>query len=87
MTVGAARLEEDGQDVEIESAMAKLATSGAGQRAAELGMEVVGGVAFDINFPMQRYYRDIRLYSFAPLTDNMIANFLGERWLRLPRSY
>ena len=87
MTVRAARLEEEGHDVSIESAMAKLATSRAGQRAAELGMEVVGAAAFDLAFPMQRYYRDIRLYSFAPLTDDMIANFLGERWLGLPRSY
>jgi len=87
MTVGAARLEQEGRDVSIESAMAKLATSGAGQRAAELGMEVLGAAAFDQSLPMQRYYRDIRLYSFAPLTDNMIANFLGERWLGLPRSY
>ncbi|MEQ8234196.1 MAG: acyl-CoA dehydrogenase family protein [Gammaproteobacteria bacterium] len=87
MTVSAARLEEQGRDVSVESAVAKLAASGAGQRAAELGMGVVGGAAFDVGFPMQRYYRDIRLYSFAPLTDDMIANFLGERWLGLPRSY
>lgn len=87
LTLSAARIEESGRDVSVESAIAKLTTSGAGQRAAELGMEVFGGAAFDIDLPMQRYYRDIRLYSFAPLTDNMIANFLGERWLGLPRSY
>lgn len=87
LTLSAARLEEGGRDVSVESAIAKLTTSGAGQRAAELGMEVLAGTAFDVDVPMQRYYRDIRLYSFAPLTDNMIANFLGERWLGLPRSY
>ncbi len=87
MTVGAARLEEQGHDVSVESAVAKLSASGAGQRAAQLGMEIVGGAAFDLELPMQRYYRDIRLYAFAPLTDDMIANFLGERWLGLPRSY
>ncbi len=87
MTVSAARLEEQGRDVSVESAVAKLAASGAGQRAAQLGMEVIGGAAFALELPMQRYYRDIRLYSFAPLTDDMIANFLGERWLGLPRSY
>lgn len=87
LTHGAARLEEQGRDVSVESAMAKLAASAAGQRAAETGMEVLGGAAFDVDVPMQRYYRDIRLYSFAPLTDQMIANFLGERWLGLPRSY
>lgn len=87
LTLGAARLEEQGRDVGVESAMAKLAASGAGQRAAQTGMEVLGGAAFDLDVPMQRYYRDIRLYSFAPLTDHMIANFLGERWLGLPRSF
>jgi acyl-CoA dehydrogenase len=87
LTLSAARLEESGRDVSVESAIAKLTSSGAGQRAAALGMEVLGGAAFDMDVPMQRYYRDIRLYSFAPLTDNMIANFLGERWLGLPRSY
>lgn len=87
LTLSAARLEEGGRDVSVESAIAKLTASGAGRRAAELGMEVLGGAAFDVDVPMQRYYRDIRLYSFAPLTDNMISNFLGERWLGLPRSY
>lgn len=87
LTVGAARLEEHGRDVAVESAIAKLSCSKAGQNAAQIGMEVMGGAAFDLDYPMQRYYRDIRLYSFAPLTDNMIANFLGERWLELPRSF
>jgi len=87
MTLSAARREELGDEVSVESAMAKLACSKAGQQAAQLGMEVMGGAGFDLDYPMQRYYRDIRLYSFAPLTDGMIANFLGERWLGLPRSY
>ncbi|MDR1967780.1 MAG: acyl-CoA/acyl-ACP dehydrogenase [Burkholderiaceae bacterium] len=87
LTLGAARLEEQGRDVSDESAMAKLAAAAAGRRAADTGMEVLGAAAFDLDLPMQRYYRDIRLYSFAPLTDNMISNFLGERWLGLPRSY
>ncbi|MNH45791.1 hypothetical protein D3C79_1083380 [compost metagenome] len=50
-------------------------------------MEAMGGAGFDLEYPMQRYYRDIRLYSFAPLTDDMLANLLGERWLELPRSF
>ena len=61
--------------------------AGGGRRPAERGMEVAGGAARAIACPTQRYYRDIRLYSFAPLTDSMVANFLGERWLGLPRSY
>ena len=87
LALGAARLAELGRDVAVESAMAKLACAKAGQNAAACGMDVLGAAAFDVALPMQRYYRDIRLYSFAPLTNDMVANFLGERWLGLPRSY
>ncbi len=87
LALGAARLADLGRDVAVESAMAKLACAKAGQNAAACGMDVLGAAAFDLALPMQRFYRDIRLYSFAPLTNDMVANFLGERWLGLPRSY
>lgn len=87
LALGAARLAELGRDVAVESAMAKLACAKAGQNAAACGMDVLGAAAFDVALPMQRYYRDIRLYSFAPLTNDVVASFLGERWLGLPRSY
>jgi acyl-CoA dehydrogenase len=50
-------------------------------------MELMGGAGFDTDLPMQRYFRDARLYVFAPLTNDMVANYLGERWLGLPRSF
>ena len=87
LALGAARLAELGRDVAVESAMAKLACAKAGQNAAACGMDVLGAAAFDVALPMQRYYRDIRLYSFAPLANDVVASFLGERWLGLPRSY
>ena len=87
LALGAARLAELGRHVAVESAMAKLACAKAGQNAAACGMDVLGAAAFDVALPMQRYYRDIRLYSFAPLTNDVVASFLGERWLGLPRSY
>lgn len=37
--------------------------------------------------PMQRYFRDAHLYTFTPLTDDMIRNYIGEKHLHLPRSY
>jgi acyl-CoA dehydrogenase len=36
---------------------------------------------------MQRYFRDVRLWSFSPLTNEMVRNRIGERFLGLPRSY
>ena len=84
----AAIAEEQGQaNIEVSSAIAKLAASKAANEAVRTGMDTMGGAGFDLEYPMQRYYRDIRLYSFAPLTDDMLANLLGERWLDLPRSF
>lgn len=38
----------------------------------------------DVRVP--RYWRDARLYRIAPITDEMVLNFIGER-LGLPRSF
>ena len=36
---------------------------------------------------MQRFFRDVRLWSFSPLNNEMVRNRIGERLLQLPRSY
>ena len=69
------------------SAMAKLAAADAAVSATDIGMRAMGGWGFLRQLPMQRYFRDARLYTFAPLTDDMIRNYLGEQLLGLPRSY
>lgn len=72
---------------DIASSMAKLAASKAALEATHVGMEILGGAGFDMRLPMQRWFRDARLYVFAPLTNDMVANYLAERWLGLPRGF
>ncbi|WP_082579327.1 acyl-CoA dehydrogenase family protein [Arthrobacter sp. Soil736] len=72
---------------ETLSAMAKLAAADAATTATDVGMRAMGGWGFLRQLPMQRYFRDARLYTFAPLTDDMIRNYIGEKHLGLPRSY
>jgi acyl-CoA dehydrogenase len=72
---------------ETLSAMAKLAASDAATTTTDVGMRTMGGWGFLRELPMQRYFRDARLYTFAPLTDEMIRNYIGEKHLGLPRSY
>lgn len=72
---------------ETRSAMAKLAASDAATTATDVGMRVMAGWGFFRGLPMQRYFRDARLYTFAPLTDEMIRNYIGEKHLGLPRSF
>ncbi|MGO4856916.1 acyl-CoA dehydrogenase family protein [Arthrobacter sp. 2MCAF14] len=84
----AARASDQGGSAnETLSAMAKLAASDAATTASDVGMRTMGGWGFLRQLPMQRYFRDARLYTFAPLTDEMIRNNIGEKHLGLPRSY
>ncbi|MGE0725634.1 MAG: acyl-CoA dehydrogenase family protein [Alphaproteobacteria bacterium] len=87
LTMEAARRQASGQPAEVISSMAKYASSKAAVTATDVGMEALGSAGFDLDLSMQRYYRDCRLHVFAPLNNDMILNFVGERWLGLPRSY
>ncbi len=87
LTLRAAAEDAAGQPADVSASMAKLAASWAASEATHVGMEVMGGAGFDTDLPMQRYFRDARLYVFAPLTNDMVTNYLGERWLGLPRSF
>ena len=51
------------------------------------GMQMMGGAGYLMEVPMQRFFRDVRLWNFAPLNNEMVRNRIGERLLRLPRSY
>jgi acyl-CoA dehydrogenase len=72
---------------ETWSAMAKLAASDAATTTTDIGMRTMAGWGFFRGLPMQRYFRDARLYTFAPLTDEMTRNYIGEKHLGLPRSF
>lgn len=72
---------------ETLSAIAKLAASEAATTTTDVGMRLMGGWGFLRQLPMQRFFRDARLYTFAPLTDEMTRNYVGQKFLGLPRSY
>jgi acyl-CoA dehydrogenase len=83
----AARAADEGRPAESLSAMAKIAASDAASAITDWGMRSMGAAGYSREFPMQRFFRDARLYTFAPLTNEMLRNFVGERHLNLPRSY
>ena len=82
-----AQLDDEGAPVDVASSMAKLAASNVAKRAADVGMDVMGGAGFDTSSPMQRYYRDHRLYVFAPLNDQMCRNLIAERYFGFKRAF
>jgi acyl-CoA dehydrogenase len=83
----AARASDGGARADILSAMAKVAASDAATSATDVGMRCLAGAGFSTEFPMERLFRDARLYTFAPLTNDMLRNHIGEKLLGLPRSF
>jgi acyl-CoA dehydrogenase len=82
-----AQHDDEGKPVDVASSMVKLAASNVAKHAADVGMEILGGAGFDTGGPMQRYYRDHRLYSFAPLNDEMCRNLIAERYFDFKRAF
>ena len=83
----AAKAADAGSGGETLSAMVNIMASDAATSITDAGMRALAGAGYSREFPVQRYFRDCRLYTFAPLTDEMLRNFVGENFLGLPRSY
>jgi acyl-CoA dehydrogenase len=87
LMVRAAQIEAAGGAAGDLAAMAKLVASEGAERIARKGMQLMGGAGYSREFAMQRYFRDVRLWAFSPLTNEMVRNRIGEQVLGLPRSY
>lgn len=86
MVYKAAWLHTCGHPAAIEAAMAKLVASEAALRVVSRGMEILAGFGYTMESDMQRHWRDARLFTFAPISNEMVRNFIGQS-LGLPRSY
>ena len=67
--------------------MAKLLASKAAWQAANVCLDTFGGAGFDVDNDVERKFRETRLWSIAPVNNNLILAYLGQRVLGLPRSY
>jgi alkylation response protein AidB-like acyl-CoA dehydrogenase len=81
LTQNAAAMVSAGQDTLREITMAKLAASEAYVKAANTGMQIMGGFGYNMEFDMQRHYRDARAATIAAGTSqiqrNLIAGLMG----------
>jgi acyl-CoA dehydrogenase len=83
----AAALFDEGADCGAEANMAKLLASEASWLAANACLDTHGGFGFAADFDVERKFRETRLYSIAPVSNNLILAYLGEHVLDMPRSY
>ena len=82
----AAWLQDAGRQCFQETTMAKVVASEAAVRAADLGIQIMGGMGYSAETDMQRYWRDARLFRIGPITNEMARNAIAEN-LGLPRSF
>lgn len=69
-----------------DALIAKVACSEHAVRAADTGIQVLGGMGLSQETHMQRYWRDLRQFMIAPISNEMARNGIGES-LGMPRSY
>lgn len=80
-------LYDNGRKCAREANMAKYLCADAGFEAADRAVQTHGGMGYSEEYHVARYFREARLTRIAPLSQEMILNYLGEHVLGLPRSY
>ena len=77
LTLHAAEMVSAGKDALREITMAKLLASEAYVKAANNGMQIMGGFGYNMEFDMQRHYRDARAATIAAGTSQIQRNLLA----------
>jgi len=71
LTLNAARMFDAGLPIKMESSMAKWFAAEASLRACDTAISIHGGYGYLSDFPVERYYRDVKMYHIAEGTANI----------------
>lgn len=82
----AAWREASGLPCHQEANMVKVVTSEFAVAAADRGIQILGGMGLSTETHAQRFWRDLRQFRIAPISNEMARNNLAES-VGLPRSY
>jgi butyryl-CoA dehydrogenase/short/branched chain acyl-CoA dehydrogenase len=86
LVYNAARLREAGRPFVAEAAMAKDFASRVAESAASRAVEILGGVGFTRDYPVEKLYRDAKIGSIYEGTANMQKLTIARRILGKPAS-
>ena len=70
-----------------EANMAKLLASEAAWAAANACLTTHGGYGFAVEYDVERKFRETRLLTVAPVSNNLVLAYLGQHVLGMPKSY
>lgn len=66
---------------------AKYLAADAAYQAADRALQTHGGMGYASEYHVERYWREARLMRIAPVSQEMVLNYVSEHVLGLPRSY
>ncbi len=78
---------DDGLPCGEEANAAKYLAADAAYEAADRAVQTHGGMGYATEYDVERYWREARLIRIAPISQEMILNYVAEHVLGLPRSY
>lgn len=87
MTARAAQLHDHGHEAGEAANMAKFAAADASLRALDQAIQVHGGNGLSNEYGLADLWFLARLHKTAPVSREMILNYVAQHSLRLPKSY
>lgn len=87
MAMRAAALYDSGQRCGAEANSAKFLGARAGYDACQQAVFTLGGMGYAKEYHVERLLREVMITRIAPITEQLILNYIAERVLDLPRSY
>jgi acyl-CoA dehydrogenase len=87
MMLKAAALYDSGQECGLEANSAKYLAAEAACEACEVAILTHGGMGYATEYHVERYLRESFIPRIAPVSPQMILNFVAEKALGLPKSY
>ena len=86
-TLKAATLCDAGKPFGLEANAAKYLAAEAAFKACKQAMTTLGGMGYAREFHVERLLREVMIPYLAPVSQQMILNFVAEKALDLPKSY
>ena len=76
-----------GDDIGAEANISKHLAAEASFKCGYECIQTFGGFGFARKYDIERKFRETRLYRVAPISTNLVLSFVGEKILKMPRSY
>ena len=82
LVYNAARMDDAGQDIAMQGAMAKLYASQMCERVTSLCVELFGGYGYTRDYPVEKFYRDAKIGTIYEGTSNMQLQTIAKAVLK-----